>query len=104
MTDTTSERAVLEGVPTELYIDGQWRAATGGGTLAVEDPATGETLVEVADAPARGRARGARGGGRGQAEWAATAPRERGEILRRAYEALIARDRRAGAADDAGDG
>jgi succinate-semialdehyde dehydrogenase / glutarate-semialdehyde dehydrogenase len=44
------ERAVLEKVPTELYIAGRWRAASGGGTLAVEDPATGQPLVEVADA------------------------------------------------------
>ncbi len=84
------EQAVLKRVPQDLYIGGEWRAATGGGTLGVEDPATGQTLVEVADAQvddalaALGAATGA------QAEWAATAPRERGEILRRAYEAIVA--------------
>ncbi len=46
------ERAVLERVPTDLYIAGEWRAASGGGTLAVEDPATARPLVEVADAHA----------------------------------------------------
>jgi succinate-semialdehyde dehydrogenase/glutarate-semialdehyde dehydrogenase len=81
----------LEKVPTGLYIGGEWRPASGGGTLPVEDPATGEPLVEVADATpqdalaALGAAAGA------QASWAATAPRERGEILRRAYELLLAR-------------
>ena len=50
MTDSSSEQAVLEGVPTELYIGGRWRAASGSGTLPVEDPSTGETLIEVADA------------------------------------------------------
>ena len=51
-TRSDAERAVLEGVPTELFIGGQWRAAAGGGTLAVEDPATTDALVEVADAQA----------------------------------------------------
>ena len=78
---------------------------SGGGTLAVEDPATGEPLVEVADAQPAGRAGGARRGGRrAGASGRAHAPRERGEILRRAYEAIVARSRRAGAADDARDG
>jgi succinate-semialdehyde dehydrogenase/glutarate-semialdehyde dehydrogenase len=91
MTNHNDERAVLEGVPTELYIGGRWRPATGAGTLPVEDPATGETLVEVADAqPADALAALAAAAER-QAEWGAWAPRERGEILRRAYEALTAR-------------
>jgi succinate-semialdehyde dehydrogenase/glutarate-semialdehyde dehydrogenase len=86
-----SERSVLEGVPTELYIDGHWRPATGAGTLPVEDPSTGDTLLEVADAqPADALAALAAAAER-QAEWAAWAPRERGEILRRAYETLTAR-------------
>ena len=39
--------AVVERVPTQLYVGGRWRDASGGGTLAVEDPATADTLVEV---------------------------------------------------------
>ena len=50
MTGRDSERGFWSSVPTDLYIGGKWRAATGGGTLPVEDPATGETLCEVADA------------------------------------------------------
>jgi succinate-semialdehyde dehydrogenase/glutarate-semialdehyde dehydrogenase len=91
MTNHNDERAVLEGVPTELYIDGRWRPATGAGTLAVEDPATGETLVEVADAQPADALEALAAAAAHQAEWAAWAPRERGEILRRAYEALTAR-------------
>ena len=53
MVGADTERAVLETVPTGLYVGGEWRAATGGGTLPVEDPATGETLVEVADGQAQ---------------------------------------------------
>jgi succinate-semialdehyde dehydrogenase/glutarate-semialdehyde dehydrogenase len=91
MSDRSSERAVLEGVPTELYIGGRWRAATGSGTLPVEDPSTGQTLVEVADAQPADALDALASASEHQAEWAATAPRERGEILRRAYEALTAR-------------
>jgi succinate-semialdehyde dehydrogenase/glutarate-semialdehyde dehydrogenase len=86
-----SERAVLERVPTELYIDGRWRPAAGAGTLPVEDPSTGETLVEVADAQPADALAALAAAAEHQAEWAGWAPRERGEILRRAYEALTAR-------------
>ena len=88
---SASERAVLEWVPTELYIAGQWRAASGAGTLAVEDPATTEPLVEVADAQASDALAALAAAADAQAAWAAHAPRERGEILRRAYEAIVAR-------------
>ncbi len=91
MTDCSSEQAVLEGVPTELYIGGRWRAASGSGTLPVEDPSTGETLIEVADAQPADALDALRSAAEHQAEWAAHPPRERGEILRRAYEALTAR-------------
>ena len=85
------EQAVLGQVPKDLYIRGEWRAAAGGGTLAVEDPATGEPLVDVADGQPED-ALAALGAAAGtQAEWASTAPRERGEILRRAYEAIVHR-------------
>ncbi|MGH2854877.1 MAG: NAD-dependent succinate-semialdehyde dehydrogenase [Solirubrobacteraceae bacterium] len=90
MSDRSSERAVLDGVPTELYIGGRWRAATGSGTLPVEDPSTGETLVEVADAQPEDALAALAAAAEHQAEWAAHPPRERGEILRRSYEALTA--------------
>jgi succinate-semialdehyde dehydrogenase / glutarate-semialdehyde dehydrogenase len=85
-----SEQAVLAQVPTALYIGGEWRAATGGGTLPVEDPSTGQTLVEVADGQVDDALAALAAAADTQAEWAATAPRERGEILRRAYEAIVA--------------
>jgi succinate-semialdehyde dehydrogenase/glutarate-semialdehyde dehydrogenase len=91
MADAASEQTVLEGAPTELYIDGRWRPAAGGGTLPVEDPSTGETLLEVADAQPQDALAALDSAAEHQAEWAAHPPRERGEILRRAYEALTAR-------------
>jgi succinate-semialdehyde dehydrogenase / glutarate-semialdehyde dehydrogenase len=85
-----AERAVLDRVPTQLYIDGRWRDASGGGTLSVEDPSTGESLLEVADAQVDDALAALTAAAGKQAKWAATAPRERGEILRRAYEAIVA--------------
>jgi succinate-semialdehyde dehydrogenase / glutarate-semialdehyde dehydrogenase len=85
-----AERAVLAQVPTGLYIGGEWRKATGGATLAVEDPSTEQTLVEVADGQVGDALAALTAAAQAQAEWAATAPRERGEVLRRAYEAIVA--------------
>jgi succinate-semialdehyde dehydrogenase/glutarate-semialdehyde dehydrogenase len=85
-----AERAVLEHVPTELLIAGEWRAASGGGTLTVEDPSTTEPLVEVADAHAQDAMAALAAAADAQAEWGVHPPRERGEILRRAYEAIVA--------------
>jgi succinate-semialdehyde dehydrogenase / glutarate-semialdehyde dehydrogenase len=83
--------AVVRAVPTQLLIGGEWRAATGDATFAVENPATGETLCSVADAtPADGLA-ALDAAVKAQSSWAAHPPRERGEILRRAFELLTAR-------------
>jgi succinate-semialdehyde dehydrogenase/glutarate-semialdehyde dehydrogenase len=91
MTGASQEQAVLEQVPTDLYIAGKWRAAGGGGTLTVEDPSTGEPLVKVADGQAEDAMAALGAAAEIQGEWAVTAPRDRGEILRRAYEAIVAR-------------
>jgi succinate-semialdehyde dehydrogenase/glutarate-semialdehyde dehydrogenase len=90
-TEATREREVLDRVPTQLYIGGEWRDATGGGTLPVEDPATGETLVAVADGLLDDAMAALGSAADHQAEWAATPPRDRGEILRGAYERLVER-------------
>jgi succinate-semialdehyde dehydrogenase/glutarate-semialdehyde dehydrogenase len=81
----------LDQVPTGLYIGGEWRPASSSGTLAVEDPATGESFTEVADATPEDALAALGAAANAQAAWAATAPRERGEILRRAYDLLLAR-------------
>lgn len=78
-------------VPKGLFVGGSWRDATGGGTLAVEDPSTGSVLCEVADATPEDAMAALDAAVAVQGEWAAVAPRERGEILRRAYEAVVAR-------------
>src|SRR5205823_4391228 len=85
------EQKVIDGVRKQLYIGGQWRDGAEDGTLRVEDPSTGETLCEIADAtPADAKAALAAAHEK-QAEWRHTPPRERGEILRRAWELITER-------------
>jgi succinate-semialdehyde dehydrogenase/glutarate-semialdehyde dehydrogenase len=91
MSTVTREQQVVDAVPKQLYVGGRWRDASGGGRLGVEDPATGETLCEVADATPDDAKAALGAAADAQAEWAQTAPRERGEILRRAFEAITER-------------
>jgi succinate-semialdehyde dehydrogenase / glutarate-semialdehyde dehydrogenase len=85
------EHEVVERVAKRLFVGGEWREASEGATLAVEDPSTGEPLCEVADASPQDAMAALDAAVAAQAQWAATAPRERGEILRRAYEQVVAR-------------
>ena len=85
------ERAVVEGVPRRLLIGGKWVDASGGATFPVEDPATGQTIAEVADATPDDALAALTAADEQQTAWREHPPRERGEILRRAYEAMVAR-------------
>src|SRR5580704_848918 len=80
---TIAELTGIE-VPTGLLIGGEWAGGHGGGTFPVLDPATEEPLAEVADGTV-GDALAALPG------WAATPPRQRAEILRKAFELMTAR-------------
>jgi len=88
---TDSEKSLLARVPTGLFIDGKWRDSSDGGTLDVEDPATGEVLAKVSDATVADGAAALDAASAAQAGWAATPPRERSEILRSAFAAITAR-------------
>lgn len=83
--------SVIDSVPTQLLVGGQWRDAASGATFDVDNPATGATLAAVADASVQDARAALDAAVAAQADWAATAPRERGEILRRAYDLVIAR-------------
>jgi succinate-semialdehyde dehydrogenase / glutarate-semialdehyde dehydrogenase len=91
MSTVTTEGAVVGGVNKQLFIGGEWRDASGGGTMAVEDPSTAEALCEVADATPEDALAALDAAGEAQAEWGAYPPRERGEILRRAFEEITQR-------------
>jgi succinate-semialdehyde dehydrogenase/glutarate-semialdehyde dehydrogenase len=91
MSITTSEQSVVDGVNKQLYIGGEWRDASGGDTLAVEDPSTEEALCEVADATPEDAVAALDAASEVQNEWKEHPPRERGEILRRAFERIVER-------------
>jgi succinate-semialdehyde dehydrogenase/glutarate-semialdehyde dehydrogenase len=88
MTNATTEASVLDKLDGGLFIGGEWVAAEGGRTLAVTDPATGATIKEIADASVADGIRALDAAVAAQDAWAATAPRERGELLRRAFDLL----------------
>ncbi len=91
MSTQTSERTVIDNVKKQLFIGGEWRDAKEGGTLAVEDPATGESLCEVADAQPEDSLAALDAAVEVQADWAKHPPRQRGEILRSAFEIITER-------------
>jgi succinate-semialdehyde dehydrogenase/glutarate-semialdehyde dehydrogenase len=82
------EHSVVEKVEKRLYIGGEWREAEGGGTFAVEDPSTGETLCEIADGTPKDAVAALDAAVAAQDEWGSSAPNERSEILYRAFELL----------------
>jgi len=88
---TVSEAGVVSAVNKELFIGGKWTPASGNATLEVTDPATGETLCAISDGSPQDGVAALDAAVAAQDEWAAHAPRERGEILRRAYEKLMER-------------
>lgn len=96
MSDSTDmnakrEQLVVERVPKGLLIGGRWQPAKDGREYEVEDPSTAQPLCAVPDAGAADARAAMDAAAAAQAGWAATAPRERGEILRRAYELIVER-------------
>src|SRR5881275_3034095 len=87
----SSEQSVVEAVPKQLYIGGKWRDGSANGSIEVEDPSTGETFASVADASGDDASAALAACAEKQAEWQHTPPRDRGEILRRAYELITER-------------
>jgi succinate-semialdehyde dehydrogenase/glutarate-semialdehyde dehydrogenase len=85
------ENQLLASVPTGLLIGAEWRDASDGGVFEVEDPATGKVLASVADATSADALAALDAADKAQDSWARTAPRERSEILRRAFELVTAR-------------
>ena len=88
---SSDEARVLGAVRTDLFLGGEWGASSSGRTVPVEDPATGETIAEVADATPDEGLEALRIAAENQAAWARSAPRDRGEILRRAFDLMVER-------------
>ncbi len=75
------------GTPTELFIDGKWSGGSDG-SFAVLNPSTGEPIVEVPRAGLDDLDLALSAAAAAQPGWAAVAPRERGEVLRKAFELM----------------
>ncbi|MGH3953161.1 MAG: NAD-dependent succinate-semialdehyde dehydrogenase [Mycobacterium sp.] len=87
----TDHSALIDAIPTDLWIGGKQVPSSTGARFPVHNPATGAVLTTVADASATDGAIALDEAVAVQQSWAATAPRERAEILRRAWELVIAR-------------
>lgn len=81
----------IENVRKDLYIGGVWRASADGSRFDVIDPATEEKLASVANATVDDAVAAVDAAHAAASGWSSTPPRERGEVLRRAYEIMVAR-------------
>lgn len=81
-----AEKDLLQKIESQLLIDGQWRASSDGNTLPVRDPATGEILKEISSASVQDGIDAVEAADRAFPAWAATPPRVRADILRRAFD------------------
>ncbi len=85
------EKEILDKVPGGILIGGSWKDGSQGATIDVEDPATGKILKTIASASAEDGAAALDAAVAAQEGWARTPARERGEILRRAFELVTER-------------
>jgi succinate-semialdehyde dehydrogenase/glutarate-semialdehyde dehydrogenase len=74
---------------TQLYIDGKWRPAAGNKTFPVYDPATEKVIAQVSDGTVEDAKAAVEAAAKAQPKWAARTPRERSEILRKAFEIIM---------------
>jgi len=84
----TTESELLAKVPDRLFIGGEWVESTSGRSIDVLDPATSLVIKTIADASVEDGTAAMDAAAATQDSWAATAPRVRGEILRRAFDLL----------------
>jgi succinate-semialdehyde dehydrogenase / glutarate-semialdehyde dehydrogenase len=80
---------LLANVPTDLYIGGTWRPASSGERFDVDDPATETPIASVASAGIEDAKAAVDAASATFEAWAGRKPRERAEILRKAYELII---------------
>ncbi|MCU1488653.1 MAG: putative succinate-semialdehyde dehydrogenase [Acidimicrobiaceae bacterium] len=83
--------AALAAAPTSCLVGGTWRASASGASFEVLDPASGRLLARVADAEPSDALAAVAAASAALPAWSATAPRQRSEILRRAFAEMVAR-------------
>ncbi|HSP28629.1 MAG TPA: aldehyde dehydrogenase family protein, partial [Ilumatobacteraceae bacterium] len=74
---------------TQLLIGGEWRDGSDSERFDVENPANEEVVASVAAGTTTDATAACEAAAAAQASWAATAPRERGEILRRTWQLMV---------------
>ena len=82
---------LIQSVPTGLFIGGQWVESSDGGRIDVTDPATEKVIASVASGTVEDATRAVDAAYEAGKSWAVTAPRQRAEVLRAAFELLTAR-------------
>jgi succinate-semialdehyde dehydrogenase/glutarate-semialdehyde dehydrogenase len=80
---------LLANVPTDLYIGGKWRKSSGNQRFDVIDPATEKPIASVASASVEDAKAAVDAASAAMEGWAAKKPRERAEVLRKAFELII---------------
>ena len=88
---TPNRSDILDRVPTDLFVGGTWRPASDGGRFDVHDPATAGTIASVAAGTVDDSLAAVAAAHEAHGPWGATAPRQRAEILRRAFEIMTER-------------
>jgi len=85
------ETEVVADVNPRLLVGGEWRESSDGSRLSVLDPSTGLELASIASATVEDARAGVDRASAAQPGWERVPPRERGEILRRAFELMVER-------------
>ncbi|MGR3540242.1 MAG: NAD-dependent succinate-semialdehyde dehydrogenase [Hasllibacter sp.] len=90
--ETTNLKSLLSDpdlLRTQLF-DGAWRDAEGGATFAVDNPARGDVIAEVADATRADAAAAIERAHKAQIDWAATTAKHRAQVLERWFDLMMA--------------
>jgi succinate-semialdehyde dehydrogenase/glutarate-semialdehyde dehydrogenase len=80
---------LVANVPTDLYIGGKWRKSSDNQRFDVIDPATEKPIASVASASVEDAKAAVDAASAAMEGWAAKKPRERAEVLRKAFELII---------------
>ncbi|SDF63135.1 NAD-dependent succinate-semialdehyde dehydrogenase [Klenkia brasiliensis] len=91
MTSSVRLTGIESPVPTGLFVGGEWRAASSGATFDVLDPADGSLLAQVADGTTDDVTAAVDAAAAALPGFAATPPRQRSEMLRRAFQIMTDR-------------
>ncbi|MCI2422360.1 NAD-dependent succinate-semialdehyde dehydrogenase [Saccharopolyspora sp. K220] len=88
---TIDPDSIVKDVPVELFIGGIYRPSSDSARISVSDPATGAEIASVASASVQDGLDAVGAAHAAGPTWAATAPRERADVLRRAFDLMTER-------------